>query len=57
MVGVEEKDSTITKLGRGAKREFKLRSETYFDITVQFVISLSLPSTTTIAPTISRTKW
>jgi hypothetical protein len=56
MVGVESKDSTIAKLGKSAGQNFRLRPElrpeTYFTITAQFIISLSLPlpSTTKTAP-------
>jgi hypothetical protein len=57
MVGVEGKESTKAKLGKGAVQAFKLRPETYFCVTAQFIISRSLLSTTATALTISRTKW
>lgn len=50
MVGVVGKESTMTKLGHGAGQHFRLRPETYFRVTAQFVISLSLLSATTNSP-------
>ena len=41
MVGVEGKESTMSKLGKGACQNFRLRPETYRRVTAQFIISLS----------------
>jgi hypothetical protein len=41
MVGVESKESTTAKLSKGVGQNLKLRPETHFSVTAQFIISLS----------------